>query len=168
MLERLAVADEFRVETVDGGDAAQREVFFTLARRTDTALHHVAGLESVLLYLLLGYIDVVGASEIVVVARTEETVALGHDFEKALGHKDAVEVETRYGALGHLALCLLLLALTHALALAHVFASLGLRLCHKLSVGRRFADCDGGGGRSHGRFLYLALRTRSERLAACV
>ncbi len=89
MFERLSVLYILGIEAVDRLDFAEREIFFADAGGTDGALHHVAGLEAVCAYLLLGDIYVVGTAQVVVVAGTEESVSVGHYFEKTVCGDDA-------------------------------------------------------------------------------
>ena len=108
-IERDTVADEFRTAAVDGVDAHQREILVAFARRTDVTEDGVARLEGIVLYLRLGYIDIVGRIEIVVVRRAEEAVAVRHHLEHAAGLHHAVVFYA--GALGLLILLVLLVLL---------------------------------------------------------
>ena len=64
-------------------------------RRTYAALHHVTGLQTVVLDLLCRYVNVVRRREIVIVARTEEAITVWHYFQHAVGRNDVCEVELR-------------------------------------------------------------------------
>lgn len=92
VLEGNAVAHEGRITAVDFGYLHQREVFFSFLGRADDTVDHVACLQAEELDLRLGYIDVVGRGEVVVVRRTEESIAVGHDFQYAGAVQDVVEV----------------------------------------------------------------------------
>ena len=122
-----------------------------------------------MLNLLLGNIYVVGACEIVIVARTEESVALRHNFEQPLGKEYAVEVELRVrtALLMHL-LLLLHLALTLLLFFAQMLLLLGLRLLECLVGCVRLTDDYRCGSSGDGGFLYFTSRPRSERFASRV
>ena len=95
MLEGDAVA-HFRGHTaIDFLDIGQREIFLAVAWRSHGALHHVASLQSIAFHEVVGYVDVVGRRKVVVVARTQEAVAVGHNFEYTVGFDEVVEVEIR-------------------------------------------------------------------------
>ena len=90
--ELHAVADVLRGQTVDFVHAHQREVFLTLLRGADRAVHRVAGLQSEEFDLRGRNVDVVGGIEVVVVGRAEESVAVGHDLQNAFALDLACEV----------------------------------------------------------------------------
>ena len=83
VLELHPVADEFGAEPVYFDGLYQREILFSLFGRSDDALYRIAGFETECLDLRRGYVDVVRGVKVVVVGRTEETVAVGHDFQNA-------------------------------------------------------------------------------------
>ena len=60
-VKRHSVTDKFRGTAVYELDAYQREIFVSFAGRTDFTGDGVSVLEGVLLYLLLGYVDIVRA-----------------------------------------------------------------------------------------------------------
>ena len=82
-VEGNPVADEFRCAAVYELDANKREVLVSLTGRTDFTGDGVSVLERILLYLLLGDIDVVRAVKIIVIRGTQEAVAVRHDFKDA-------------------------------------------------------------------------------------
>ena len=90
--ELHAVADVLRGQTVDFVHAHQREVFLTLLRGADRAVHRVAGLQSEEFDLRGRNVDVVGGIEVVVVGRAEESVAVGHDLQHAFAFDLPCEV----------------------------------------------------------------------------
>ena len=90
VVEEDLVAGLFGRLEVDGLDLDQGEVLFAFVRRADVAGDGVAGLEVELADLRGRDVDVVGAGEVVVVGRAEEAVAVGEDFEDALGEDVAL------------------------------------------------------------------------------
>ena len=85
VVEQDLVARFFGRLEVDGLDLDQGEVFFALVRRTHLAADGVAGLEVELADLRGRDVDVVRAGQVVVVRRAQEAVAVGQDFQHALG-----------------------------------------------------------------------------------
>ena len=112
MLKRHAVAHIGRSAAVDEANLAQGEVFLTLHGRADGSLDNVTGLEAVSLDLGLLHIDVIGRGEVIVITRTQETVALGHYLQHALRLQDAIKV-VRLVDIGIIIGNLLLLLLLH-------------------------------------------------------
>ena len=70
---------------VDRFDLDEREVFLALVRRTHLAADGVASLEIELADLGGRDVDVVRSGKVVVIRRAEEAVAVGQDFQYALG-----------------------------------------------------------------------------------
>ena len=66
-VERDTVPDEFRSASVDELDPYEREVLVSSLRRTDLPGNCISCLESMLLYLILRYIDVVRRVKIIIV-----------------------------------------------------------------------------------------------------
>ena len=66
-VKRNSVSDEFRGASVDIFDTDKRELLVSCLWRLDLSCNSVAGLQRVLLDLILGHIDVVRGVEIVVV-----------------------------------------------------------------------------------------------------
>ena len=85
VVEEDLVARLFGRLEVDGLDLDQGEVLLAFVRRADVAADGVAGLEVELANLRGRDVDVVGAGQVVVVGRAQEAVAVGQDFEHALG-----------------------------------------------------------------------------------
>ena len=94
-IERNPVPDELRRAAIDILDAHEREVLVTFLRRTDFSGYGVARLQRIALYLILGYIDIIRGIEIIVVRRTEETVAVRHDFKHSRRLDGALELNFR-------------------------------------------------------------------------
>ena len=92
VVERNPVTHIFGGAAVDFLDLYQREIFFSLLGRTDRALDHVARLQTEEFDLRLRYIHVVGRREVVVVRRTQETIAVGHHLEYTYAGEDTVEI----------------------------------------------------------------------------
>jgi hypothetical protein len=90
-IERSEVVEEDLVAgllgrlEVDGLDLDQGEVLLAFVGRADVAADGVAGLEVELANLRGRDVDVVGAGQVVVVGRAQEAVAVGQDFQHALG-----------------------------------------------------------------------------------
>ena len=84
MLERHAVAHLGGHTPVDLVDARQREVFLAIVGRAHMTLHHVARLETKVLDLLDGDIDIVGGRKIIVIGRAKESIAVGHHLKNAI------------------------------------------------------------------------------------
>ena len=95
MLERNAIAYFIWHPTVNHVDTCQREILLSFARRTNSTLYYIARFQSIFLHLLCGNIHVVGRRKIVVIARTKETVAVGHNFEHAICRYQVREVVSR-------------------------------------------------------------------------
>ena len=66
-------------------DLHQREVFLALMRRAHLAADGIAGFQVKLADLRRRHINVVRAGQVVVVRRAQKAVAVGQDFEHALG-----------------------------------------------------------------------------------
>ena len=114
MLKGHTVADKLGRAAIDLCDTGEGEIFFGgLGGRTE-GLDYIALLETILLDLLLGDVDIVGRRHIVVVGRAEESVALGHNLKHTLRVDDTIEVESvlRIQAVGLLIVLLLLIELT--------------------------------------------------------
>ena len=92
VLKGHTVADEGRIASVDFRYFHQREVFLAFLGRTDDAFHHVAGLQAEELDLRLRHVDVVRRGQVVVVGRTQEAVAVLHDFQYAGAGQDVIEL----------------------------------------------------------------------------
>ena len=90
VLEGDAVAHCDRVLAVYTEHFAEGKVLIAVAGRIDGAFHHIAGLECILLYVVLRHVDVVGAGQVVVIGGTEEAEAFGHKFEHAGGVRTSV------------------------------------------------------------------------------
>ena len=139
MLEGHAVAHKFGRAAVDALHLAQREVFLAFLGRAYGALHYIAGLETVVLDLRLRHIDVVGRGQVVVVARAQEAIAVGHDLEQAAALEYVVEVVVvlAVGAILHNGLWLLRLVFVFLFLLARLrLRLLGLWLLyHNGSLG---------------------------------
>ena len=82
-VERYAVAYEFRCAAIDEFDTGKREVLVSFSWRPDFSGNGVSVLEAVLLYLLLGNVDVVRAVQVVVIRAAKESIAVRHKFENA-------------------------------------------------------------------------------------
>ena len=80
VIERHAVADVLRIKTVYFRDAQQREIFFTFFRRANGAPNRIASAQTKQFDLGRRYIDIVGRSEVVVISRAQEAIAVGHHF----------------------------------------------------------------------------------------
>ena len=161
-LEGNAVANIFGIETVDFQYFHHRKIFFNIARRTDSASHRVAGLEAIVLYLLLRQVDIVGRSQIVVIRRAEETESVGRKLQHAFGLHEAVHLVGEFlAAVGAVVLVVLLfvleiLVLTALIALL-VAALFGRGLCRggRFLIYSRFYSgglgrCGLGGGSRFG------------------
>ena len=85
VVEQDLVARFFRRFEVDRFNLDQREIFFAFVRRTHLAADGVAGLEVELADLRGRDVDVVRAGQVVVVRRAQKAVAVGQDFQHALG-----------------------------------------------------------------------------------
>ena len=94
MLERYTVAHFRGLPAVDHVHRCEREVLFALVRRTDVTRYHVSRLEPVFLDDVRCDVHIVGRRKVVVVARAQEAVAVGHHFEHAIGRDEVGEVET--------------------------------------------------------------------------
>ena len=81
MIERNTVTDFFRRTAVDLVHFDKREIFFTFLRRTDSPLHHVAGLQAEQLDLRLRYVNIIRGSQVVIIGRTQETISVRHHFQ---------------------------------------------------------------------------------------
>jgi hypothetical protein len=68
MLERHSVSHHFRREAIHRKHPAQGKILLAGSRGPDSSLHHIAGLETVVAYLLLCHIYIVRAAEIIIVA----------------------------------------------------------------------------------------------------
>src|SRR6185437_308286 len=90
VVEEDLVAGLFGGLEVDGLDLGQGEVLLALVRRADLARAGVAGAQIEAADLRGRDVDVVGAGKIVVVGRAQEAVAVGEDFEHALGEDVAL------------------------------------------------------------------------------
>ncbi len=104
-LEGDAVAYAVGGQAVNLEELHHREELVTLARRTHTATDGVAGLETIVAYLLGADIDIVGRREIVVVTAAQEAVAVRHHFEHTFGLDDAFGLELIVAAFGRLLGC---------------------------------------------------------------
>ena len=91
VLESYAVADFRRVTAVDGPDIAHSKIFLVFERRTYGAVYHVTRLQTVGFDLCRRYIDIVGRGEVVVVAGTDESIAIGQYLKHAVSRDDIVE-----------------------------------------------------------------------------
>ena len=110
MLEGHAVSDGRRLAAVDFLDTCQREVFLAVVWRTHGALQHVASLQAITLDLVGRHVDIIGRRKIVVIAGTQETIAVGHNLEYTVCIDQVVEI-----VLG--------LILEVVVALEHIFRS---------------------------------------------
>ena len=95
MLERNAIANFIWHPTVNHVDACQWEILLSFARRTYSTLYHIASFQAIFLHLLCRNIHIVGRRKIVVIARTKETVAVGHNFEHAVCRYQVREIVSR-------------------------------------------------------------------------
>ncbi len=85
VVEEDLVARFFGRFEVDRLDFDQREIFLALVRRTDLTADGVTSLQIELANLRWRNVNVIRAGQIVVVGRTEETVAVGQDLQYAFG-----------------------------------------------------------------------------------
>ena len=123
-LEGDAVAYLVGGKAVDFENLDHGEELVAFAWRTHAATDGVAGFETVLAYLLGRDVDIVGRREVVVVARTEESVAVWHHLEHAFGIDNPFVVEGIF---------LMLLVLLGGIVLTLLMVSLGLfGLCLRL------------------------------------
>ena len=90
VIEKDLVAGLFRRLEVDRLDLDQREVFFAFMRRADVAADGVAGLEVELADLRGRNINIVWAGQIVIIRRAKKAVAVGQNFQHALGEDVAL------------------------------------------------------------------------------
>lgn len=92
MLEWQAVSNLRRFAPVDLVNARQREVFLAFAWRSNMTQDGIACLQSETLHLSIGDIDIIGRRKVIIVAGTKEPIAIGHDFEHAIGRYDVGEI----------------------------------------------------------------------------
>ena len=85
VVEEDLVARFFGRLEVDGFDLDQGKIFFAFVGRTHLAADGVAGLQVEFADLRGRDVNVVGAGEIVVIGRAQKAVAVGQDFQHALG-----------------------------------------------------------------------------------
>ena len=95
VLEEQLLARLIRRLEVDRLDLDQREVALAFLRRTDLARHRVAGLQVELPDLRRRDVDVVGARQIVVVGRAQESEAIGEHFEHAFREDEPAQLGLR-------------------------------------------------------------------------
>ena len=92
VFERDAVSNFCGLASVDFVYAGKGEILLALMGWTYMALDYVACLQSVMLHLGVGNIDIVRRREVIVVAGAQEAVTVLHDFEHAIGSDDVGEV----------------------------------------------------------------------------
>ena len=85
VVEENLVARLFRRLKIDGLDLDQRKVLFAFMRRPHIAADGVAGFQVELANLRGRNVNIVRAGQIVVVRRAQKAVAVGQDFQHALG-----------------------------------------------------------------------------------
>ena len=90
VVEKDLVAGLFGGLEVDGFDFDESKILLAFVWRSDVAADGVASLKVELADLRGGDVDVVGAGKVVVVRGAEKAVAIGQDFEDALGENVAL------------------------------------------------------------------------------
>ena len=90
IVEENLVARLLRRLEVDGLDLDQGKILFALVRRAHIAADRVAGLQIKLANLRRGDVNIVRAGQIVVVGRAQEAIAVGQDFQHAIGEDVAL------------------------------------------------------------------------------
>ena len=91
MFEGDAIAHVGRQSTVDFLDTRQQEIFLAFVWRSNFPLDDVACLQAVFLDLRHGDVDIVGGGEVIVIARANEAIVVGHDFEYAINGDEIFE-----------------------------------------------------------------------------
>ena len=92
VFERNAIANFIWHPTINHVDACQWEILLAFAWRTHPTLYYIARFQTIFLHLLCRNIHIVRRRKIVVIARTKETVAVGHNFEHAICRYQVREV----------------------------------------------------------------------------
>ena len=95
MLEGNAISYFIWCPTINHVDACQWEILLPLTWRAPPTLYHIASFQAIFLHLLRRDIYIVGRRKIVVIARTQETIAVGHDFKYAVCRYQVREIVSR-------------------------------------------------------------------------
>ena len=90
-------------------------------RRTHACFNNITCLQAIAAYLVIGDINIIGRREVVVITGTEESIAVGHDFQYAISRNKIREIEW----LGFFLLFFFFIYLRHR---RHLFRSLLLLL----------------------------------------
>ena len=96
VLESHTIANLIRITAIDRVDRREGEVFLVLMGRTHGAIHHIAGLQTILLNLLGRYVDIIGRRQVVIVGTAEESVAVGEALEHAIAGDEIAKVVLRH------------------------------------------------------------------------
>ena len=78
MLERDTVTYIRRITAINKAYGTQCKIFLVFVRRTYITVNHITSFQAIFLYLLRRYIYIVGRGQVVIVARTKETITIGN------------------------------------------------------------------------------------------